>query len=196
MFYEFLKLVLPPLFKVIFRFEVHGEKNIPLSGPLVLASNHASYLDPPLIGCASPRKAFFMAKEELFRGLPGRIYSSLGAFPVKRGASDVDAVKHALTILKDDRVLAIFPEGTRSKDGTLGKAGLGTAMMASKQRAPIVPTAIIGSGIKPFHPLWPKIKVIFGEPIYFPEGKISKDVLQDVTNKLMSEIGRLMQEYR
>ena len=93
MFYTLLKAFFKILFKLAFRWEVKGQENIPAQGPLVIASNHQSLWDPPFLGTAATRKVYFMAKEELFFPVFGSIIKQLGAFPVKRGASD----RHAIT---------------------------------------------------------------------------------------------------
>lgn len=197
MWYRFVQVFFHIIFKILFRFEIIGKENIPKNGPLIVASNHASLLDPPLVGTAATRKVCFMAKEELFVPVLGDLYRSLGAFPVKRGASDRTAIKWALQLLKTDKVLGIFPEGTRSKTGKLGHAGSGTLGIAGKFRVPIIPTAIIGSNLKMQKSLWPKIKVVFGKPIYFPEDRVvDKELLQEMTDKMMQEIGQMLENYR
>ena len=117
MIYTILKPILWVLFKLGLRLNVEGTENIPQEGPLVIASNHLSLLDPPVIGVAATRKVHFMAKQELFVPILGDIYKALGAFPVRRGGADRAAIKHGIDILKDNKVLAIFPEGTRSLGG-------------------------------------------------------------------------------
>ncbi len=191
MLYSFLDVVLGILFKIFLRLEVHGAENIPKTGPLVIASNHLSLLDPPVIGVAAPRKVHFMAKQELFVPVLGYIYKTLGAFPVKRGGADRAAIKHGIEILQSGKVLAIFPEGTRSKTGSLGKLEPGALMMAGKSNAVIVPTAISGTDIKRCGRLWPKVTVRFGKPVPFPQVGLNKDVLQDLTDKLTADIKAL-----
>ena len=117
MFYSFIKVFIYVLAKIFLRLEISGTENIPLNGPVVIASNHVSLLDPPIIGVASSRKIHFMAKQELFVPILGSIYRTLGAFPVRRGAADRNAIKYGIDLLLAEKVLAIFPEGTRSKTG-------------------------------------------------------------------------------
>ena len=195
MLYSFLDVVLGILFRIFLRLEVHGAENIPKTGPLVIASNHLSLLDPPVIGVAAPRKVHFMAKQELFVPVLGYIYKTLGAFPVKRGGADGGAdraaIKHGIEILQSGEVLAIFPEGTRSKTGQLGKLEPGALMMAGKSNAIIVPTAVSGTDIKRCGRLWPKVTVRFGTPVPFPPVGLSKEVLQDLTDKLTADIKAL-----
>ena len=192
MIYTLLKPILWVLFKLGLRLNVEGTENIPQEGPLVIASNHLSLLDPPVIGVAATRKVHFMAKQELFVPILGDIYKALGAFPVRRGGADRAAIKHGIDILKDNKVLAIFPEGTRSKTGKLSKAEPGALMMASKAMATIVPCCVIGTDYKRQGRIWPKVTVRFGKPIYFPaDAVVNKEFLHDMTENLMQHIAKL-----
>ena len=192
MIYTILKPILWVLFKLGLRLNVEGTENIPQAGPLVIASNHLSLLDPPVIGVAATRKVHFMAKQELFVPILGDIYKALGAFPVRRGGADRAAIKHGIDILKDNKVLAIFPEGTRSKTGKLGKAEPGALMMASKAMATIVPCCVIGTDFQRQGRIWPKVTVRFGKPIYFPaDAVVNKEFLHDMTENLMQHIAAL-----
>ena len=135
----------------------------------------------------------FMAKQELFVPVLGSIYRTLGAFPVRRGAADRNAIKYGIDLLLADKVLAIFPEGTRSKNGQLGKAEPGALMMAGKARAVIVPTAVSGTNLRSSGRIWPKVKVKFGKPIYFLEDEsVTKEVIIRMTDELMNEIQALL----
>ena len=192
MIYTILKPILWILFKIGLRLNVEGASNIPMDGPLVIASNHLSLLDPPVIGVAATRKVHFMAKQELFVPILGDIYKALGAFPVRRGGADRAAIKHGIDILKDNKVLAIFPEGTRSKTGKLGKAEPGALMMASKAMATIVPCCVIGTDYGRQGRLWPKVTVRFGKPIPFPkDAMVNKEFLHEMTETLMQRIAAL-----
>ena len=192
MIYTLLKPILWLLFKIGLRLNVEGTENIPKDGPLIIASNHLSLLDPPVIGVAATRKVHFMAKQELFVPILGDIYKALGAFPVRRGGADRAAIKHGIDILKGNKVLAIFPEGTRSKTGKLGKAEPGALMMASKAMATIVPCCVIGTDFKRQGRIWPKVTVRFGKPIYFPaDAVVNKEFLHEMTENLMQHIAAL-----
>ena len=192
MIYTILKPILWVLFKLGLRLNVEGTENIPQEGPLVIASNHLSLLDPPVIGVAATRKVHFMAKQELFVPILGDIYKALGAFPVRRGGADRAAIKHGIDILKDNKVLAIFPEGTRSKTGKLGKAEPGALMMASKAMATIVPCCVMGTDYRRQGRIWPKVTVRFGKPIYFPaDAVVNKEFLHEMTENLMQHIAAL-----
>ena len=192
MIYTLLKPILWLLFKIGLRLNVEGTENIPKDGPLVIASNHLSLLDPPVIGVAATRKVHFMAKQELFVPILGDIYKALGAFPVRRCGADRAAIKHGIDILKDNKVLAIFPEGTRSKTGKLGKAEPGALMMASKAMATIVPCCVMGTDYRRQGRIWPKVTVRFGKPIYFPaDAVVNKEFLHEMTENLMQHIAAL-----
>lgn len=192
MFYAIVKFIGLNLFRVFLRLEIEGQENIPKKGPLLLACNHISLLDPPVVGAACTRNVHWMAKEELFVPVLGTIYRWLGAFPVKRGAADRAALKHGIDIMQNNEVLAIFPEGTRSKTGALGKAAPGALMMAGKVRATILPTCVIGTDVKRQGKLWPKVKVRFGKPIEFPKDAfVDKELLTKLTNDMMDSIAAL-----
>lgn len=177
--------------KIIFRLRVLHSERFPVDGPVVLACNHVSLADPPLVGTASPRRVNIMAKEELFVPVIGSFYRLLGAFPVRRGGADRAAIKHGIDILKNGECLMIFPEGTRSHTGKLGKAQPGALMMASKARAVIVPTCIVGTDFKRDKHFWPKVTVSFGEPMYFPaKEEINKDLLHKMSEEMMARIAK------
>jgi len=138
MFYFCVKNIGLLLFRIFLRLEIQGQENIPKDGPMLLACNHISLLDPPVVGAACTRNVHWMAKEELFVPVLGTIYRWLGAFPVKRGAADRNAIKHGIEIMENNEVLAIFPEGTRSKTGELGEFHAGSFKIATKTQCPIV----------------------------------------------------------
>jgi len=187
--YDFCHITFPWLFSLWLRWEVFGRENIPADGPVVIACNHLSLLDPPVLGAAATRQVHFMAKSELFRpSWFGAIIRKLGAFPVRRGAMDRDAIKTGLTILKEKKVLAVFPEGTRSKTGELGRAGGGAFMMAVKMKAKIVPAYIYGTDLKR-HPGWPKVRVIFGKPMeYNPAMGTGRESLDEIGARWREEV--------
>ena len=187
--YDFCYLTFPWIFKIWLRWEVFGRENIPQEGPVVIASNHLSLLDPPVLGAAATRKVHFMAKSELFKPVWfGALIRKLGAFPVKRGEMDREAIKTGLKILKENKVLAVFPEGTRSKDGELGRAGGGAFMMGIKRKAQIVPAYIYGTDTKR-HPGWPKVRVIFGKPMeYDPNMGTGRDALDELGARWREEV--------
>ncbi|UWG99223.1 1-acyl-sn-glycerol-3-phosphate acyltransferase [Dehalobacter sp. DCM] len=147
-------------------YKISGLENFPHEGPVIVACNHISMWDPVIVGCAMPRQVYFMAKEELMK-LPvvGFILRSVGAFPVKRGQGDISAFRRSLGLLKEGRVLGIFPEGTRSKSGDIQEAMSGIALIVEKSHAPILPVKVYGAkGL--LKQKRGKIGIIIGEPIY------------------------------
>jgi 1-acyl-sn-glycerol-3-phosphate acyltransferase len=125
---------------------VQGEENVPVAGPVLMVSNHLSYLDPVSIGDASPRRVVFMAKAPLFENrILGFLLRGVDAFPVRRGEPDRSAFRTTLAMLGEGRTVCIFPEGTRSPDGTLQDAEPGAALFAMKAGCPIVPVFVSGT---------------------------------------------------
>ena len=125
---------------------VIGAENIPETGPIILAPNHRSYMDPPYLSLVTKRQLHLMAKDSLFR-VPvfGAYIKAMGAFPVKRGAADRGALKQAMAELKAGRVMGIFPEGTRAEPGTLLLGEKGFALVAKQTGVPVVPIALEGT---------------------------------------------------
>ena len=153
---------------------VIGEDNVPPIGPVLLVSNHVSYLDPVAIGDASPRRVVFMAKAELFKIKPlGFLLRGVDSFPIKRGEADRAAFKNTLTMLGEDRAVCIFPEGTRSPTGEIGEAEAGAGVFATRTGCPVVPVYVHNSnrmlshGGK-LHRGFP-ITVTFGSPFVLPK---------------------------
>jgi len=144
--YWFCWIVLRFFFVVILRLRVEGRENIPRSGSFVLCSNHVSWLDPLLLGAMFPRRLYYMTKVEAFASpVAGMILRTVGAFPVRRHAPDRGAIRRALDLLSNGRTVAVFPEGTRSRDGQLGRAEPGAALLAVWSGAEVLPVAISGS---------------------------------------------------
>ena len=150
--YAFVRgLVRNAFFRPLGGIKTFGEENIPGSGAVILAPTHFSLLDPPAVACGIRRQLSFMAKEELFRGLFGKIIFSVGAFPIRRGAGDREALKLGLSRLAEGRALLMFPEGTRGDGKRLGALNKGVGLMAKQSGCPVVPAAIIGT-----HVMWPR----------------------------------------
>jgi 1-acyl-sn-glycerol-3-phosphate acyltransferase len=193
------------VFKVYLRiggWKVVGRENIPATGPVIFAPNHASLLDPPLVGVSCGRWPFIMAKAELFRGIVGWAIEQMGSFPVKRGSADRYAFKQAKRILGEGKPLLIFPEGTRTRTGEFGKAEAGLAMLAHSNKAPIVPIFISGTerAFSPrrggFH--FVKARIEFGKPLYFEEEyarRGDRDTLDIIGGRVMSEITAMRERY-
>ena len=134
MFYKIFKVICRFWFGTILRTRVLGAENIPDDGAFILAANHVSNWDPPFLGTFMEREVCYMGKEELFKNpIMAWVCRSLHVFPVKRGAADKTAIKTAIKILKDGKCFGIFPEGTRSKTGKLGKAEAGVSPRRHRQ---------------------------------------------------------------
>jgi glycerol-3-phosphate dehydrogenase (NAD(P)+) len=144
--YWTLRAFLLPFFLVYFRLARIGREHLPRKGPLLLAANHRSFLDPFVIGALTRRPVYYMAKRELFeKRWQAWVLNSLGAFPVDRGAGDKGAMDTARAILERGDCVVIFPEGTRVRSGPLGDPRRGVGRLALETGAPVVPIAVIGS---------------------------------------------------
>lgn len=187
--YPLAKTLVKTIFYPFYRIKVIGKENFPKEGGVLLCSNHIDNLDPPVVGITCPRPVHFMAKEELFEMpiLKGLI-PKLNAFPVKRGMSDRKAMRKALSLLKEGRVVGLFPEGTRSKDGELQEGLAGAGFFALRGNADVMPCAIIG----PYKPLRP-LKVVYGKPIDMTPYREQKASPEEVTKMIMDEIRKLIE---
>ena len=194
MFYKCLAVVLRFIFKVFFKAEVIGVENVPKEGAVILAANHISNFDPPFLGSFSPRPVHYMAKIELFQNkIFAKIISALYAFPVERGTADKGAIKTATNILKNNEVLGIFPEGTRSKTGEVGKGEVGVALLASLANAAVVPVALRGTNeMFSENKTFPKLTLVFGEPIKFEGNRKDREELSAFSDKIIDEIKKLL----
>jgi 1-acyl-sn-glycerol-3-phosphate acyltransferase len=167
-FYESIRVLIYALLPLLVRLRVAGVENVPKTGPMILVSNHLNWIDIPMISLRVPRRTHFMAKYELFRKAPFKwLVIGLGAFPVRRGEADRQAIKQAEEVLKAGQVLVIFPEGHRSDEHQMIEGKTGAALIAVRSGAPIVPVGVYGSEkFKPWH-LWPfrtPITLTYGEP--------------------------------
>lgn len=194
--YKILHMFLRFFFSVVFRWKTMGIENIPVQGGVIIAANHISLWDPPVVGSAIFRPVHFMAKEELF-SIPvfSWIITRLNAFPVRRGSADRGAIRKAITLLEQGEVIGLFPEGTRNKTEKLGQPEPGVAMIAHKVGVPIVPTAVIGTNkIGKNGILFPRFIVKFGKPIIVNKCKSDKETLENTGKLVMQEIARLLAE--
>ncbi len=198
--YYFGRFLFRVLFRLLGRWEVYGHENIPVTGGAVIAANHCSYLDPPVAGSGLKRPTYFMGKKELFAvPILGWLIRRTGCFPVDRDKQDKEAIRVAVSLLKSGNLLCMFPEGTRSPDGTLQPpSGVGVALVASRAGVPIIPTLIRGT--YQAYPTGAKfvrradISVTYGRPIETtsPDGqKAHKQELLALTDGVMAEIARL-----
>ncbi len=186
-FYHIARFLVNVIFRIIFRIDINGRKNIPKKGRLILCSNHISNLDPIMLAIAIPRPISFMAKKELFENkILSKLFYSLGAFPIDRKGSNIIAIKTSLRVLKDEKILGIFPEGTRVYDMNLDNAKPGIGLISIKGKSPVIPV-FIESKYKPFS----KVKIKIGEPIYFGDSygkKLNTEDYQNISRDIMKSI--------
>ncbi len=193
MIYAITKFICRIVYGKIFSTNVIGAENIPEKGAFILAANHLSNWDPPFLGTFIKREIFFMGKEELFKNpIFAWWIRGLHVFPVKRGAADKTAIKTAVKIIKDGHCLGIFPEGTRSKTGKIGKAEPGVSLIAAMTKTPIIPAAIINTNkIFSAEKKFPRLAVVYGKPMNFTGSAKDKDALANFAQSVMAEVARL-----
>jgi 1-acyl-sn-glycerol-3-phosphate acyltransferase len=178
--YWVLRSLLVPFFLVYFRLQRIGREHLPSSGPLLLAANHRSFLDPFVIGTLVRRPVYYMAKRELFeKPWQAWILNALGAFPVDRGAGDGEAMATAREILQRGDCVVVFPEGTRVRPGALGEPRRGVGRLALETGAPVAPVAVIGSEhVRDGWRIRPrKVRIRVGRPLLFPTVELCSPAL-------------------
>ncbi|GAC1404681.1 MAG: lysophospholipid acyltransferase family protein [Ktedonobacteraceae bacterium] len=197
--YEAIRcLIAVPVLLLVARIYLRGRHNVPKHGAYLIAANHLAWTDIPLVPLFLPRKVIYMAKEEYFTSKIAWLVRLLGAFPVKRGEGDRQALRTADDQLKKGNVVVLFPEGTRSKTRTLAKAHAGLGMIALRSGVPVVPVAIWGSEniLKQFRP---PVTISYGEPMVFkPKGaKITREDIDNATEEVMRAVAAMLPpEYR
>lgn len=194
--YRIIKLLLLIIFKGIFRFKVIGSENVPEKGGVIVATNHTSYLDPLVIGCAiRKRQATFMARHGLFKIPLIGMFVKTFSFPVDRDKPKPSTIKEAVNRLRKGELIVMFPEGSRSRDGNLLDAKRGAGILAEVAKAKVVPAFIEGTytalpvGAK-FIRL-SRIRVIFGNPIEIKGEKTGRDFQEKIGNDIMEAIRSL-----
>lgn len=182
------------ILKIFWRMKVEGFENIPKKGAVIIASNHVSYLDPAVLIASSNRKIYFITKKEIFKNtFVSFILKKLNAFSVNRENVDILAFKKVINILREEKVLGIFPEGKRSSNGELQELKLGAIKIAMKTGVPILPVGIIGThkiyprGIK--FPILFKHKIIvkYGAPQHLNKLKSKDKIYQKEELKLLGK---------
>ena len=184
--------------KAGFQFRVFGQENVIEEGPAIMAANHQSYLDPPIVGVSCKRELYYMARKSLFdKPLLGPFISRVNAIPVDLSKGDLAALRTVIQLLKAGRRTLIFPEGTRSLDGQIQKARPGIGIIIAKTLAPVVPMRIFGT-----FEAWPKggklqlhpIQVVVGKPIRFSNDDFlpaNREVYQKVSERVLAAVAAL-----
>jgi 1-acyl-sn-glycerol-3-phosphate acyltransferase len=189
-------------FRLLCRWRVTGVETCPRWGPLILAPNHISYLDPPAAGSAVPQPVWFMAKHELF-AIPvlGTILPLVNAFPVRRGTADRAALRRAEALLREGKTVVLFPEGMRRFDGRLGDPEPGVAFVALRTQAPVVPVALVGTDrALPRHSALPRparVEARLGPPMTFPDlyhRTADRSALDEASRRIMAALRSLLND--
>lgn len=199
MFYVITKWTLFVIARLFFKFRIFGEENIPGEGGIIIASNHTSYLDIPFLGCGIRRHADFVGKSELFRNrIVGWIFRKLGALPIKRARIDRGAISEAVMRLKQGRVVVIYPEGARSRNGRLSEPKAGIGMVVAMSGARVIPSFIMGTDrVLPKGSKWIKfnpVKLYLGSPLDFSSLinlKKGKELYKEISEEIMRGIEEL-----
>lgn len=194
--YAIVRAILNFFFFVIFGLKVEGRENVPQTGAIIVAPNHKSYWDPPVVGVAfNTRIIHYMAKEELFKNpFFGWLIRQFGTFPVKRGTVDRAAVRQAIKEIKEGNPLGIFPEGTRIKREGLGRFHTGMASLALMTGTPVIPVAVLGTMDLPRKN--GPFAVLIGKPIEVPKQRPTDEKVAELNDIVKAEIQKLMDDYK
>ena len=199
--YGFCHYVITVFADAFFHGEYHGQEHLPRDSAFLIAANHASFMDPPFIGCRVPRQIAFFARKTLWKpGVASWWLDTVGTIPVDRdGGQDVSAIKRVLKALKEGKALILFPEGTRSPDGTLQSAKAGVGLLACKAQVPVIPARIFGSfeaygkGVK-IPRFGTPVSVVFGpalQPSEFDDAAAGKERYQIASERIMRAVAAL-----
>ncbi|MGV2918750.1 lysophospholipid acyltransferase family protein [Streptomyces alfalfae] len=188
---------------VLFRPRVLGSWRVPVSGPVILAVNHAHNVDGPMVMGVAPRPTHFLIKKEAFVGPLGPFLDAIGQVKVDRSGADRTAITRALGVLGQGGVLGIFPEGTRG-EGDFASLRAGLAYFAVRSGAPIVPVAVLGSTerdgrlIKQLPPLRSRVDVVFGDPFEAGDGsgRRTRKALDEATVRIQERLSRHLENAR
>jgi 1-acyl-sn-glycerol-3-phosphate acyltransferase len=184
------------LVRLLTRAHIEGLDRIPDSGPLIVVSNHLHYFDTAAVGATLPRPSYVLAAEKYEHHiLFGPILRIAGAIFINRGEADRAALRQARAVLQDDHCLAIAIEGTRSQSGALAEGKQGTAYLATRADAPIIPVVVWGT--ENIIPAWFRLRraevhVVYGEPFRLPAGRARADDLDRYTEQIMIRLARLL----
>jgi len=190
MFYRFARRIVIIFAHILYRIRVTGSEHIPPEGAVIICSNHIHGMDALALAMYTKRQIFYMAKKELFEGwFLGTILRKAGAYPVDRKGNDLKAYRHTIQLLKDEKALGIFSQGTRTQEFDNVKGGV--AVFALKSGAPVVPVGIRGS-----YRLFSKMHINFGPPISMDKyqgRKIKSDLVDEVMAEIVSNVSTLAQ---
>lgn len=197
--FKLVQFILRVIFDLLYRVEKIDLDKVPINGKLIICSNHISYLDPVVIGTYFPRCVYFMAKKELYNNkFLSSLVTFLNTFPVERKAFNRKAFSISFEILKDENVLCLFPEGTRSTDGVLRGGKKGVGFIAAASNTPILPVAISGTNKiiqKPYRRIFfPRVKLIVGDIIDIKDilkEHSKKEAISIIVDRTMKEIGKI-----
>ena len=193
--FHLVRLFSLTFFKFFHFFRTSGADSLP-PGPLILAPNHASYLDPPATGCGLFRVTYYLARHTLFKPpIASWLLPSIGSIPVNQNSPGPSSLKNIFEVFKNKGTLVLFPEGQRTFDGNLRKAEPGIGMIAARANVPVVPVHIIGSREAmprngSWHPFRP-IRVVYGQPMRFSGDPKSRHDFQKFADEIMSAISKL-----
>lgn len=193
--FHLVRLFSLTFFKFFHSFRISGADSLP-PGPLILAPNHASYLDPPATGCGLFRVTYYLARHTLFKPpIASWLLPSIGSIPVNQNSPGPSSLKNIFEVFKNKGTLVLFPEGQRTYDGNLRKAEPGIGMIAARANVPVVPVHIIGSREAmprngSWHPFRP-IRVVYGQPMRFSGDPKSREDFQKFADEIMSAISKL-----
>lgn len=193
---KFAKFITKMVLTIFFKVEVYNRHKVPTDGPALLCANHNTILDMFFLGYKLDRWIYWMAKEELFKSkISGFIFKNLGAFPVKRGTGDVSSVKSAYKLLNDNKIVGIFPHGTRIDPSKIDTAKVksGAAMIAANTGVPIIPATVIGN-----YKLFSRMRVVFGDPfvIEAQDKKLTKEDLSEMSRDIIKRVYKLSEGNR
>ncbi len=171
LWYRFCRDSARGLIGLLWGLRVRGREKIPETGPVIVACNHISLLDPPVVGSVIPREAGFVAKRELFKGLLGRLIRSLNSIPIDRSRLSLQTMDRLADFLGSGRVLVFFPEGTRSRDGEFGKPKVGVGVLLDRCPAVVVPAYVEGTNdlVRNLFRRG-RVRITFGDPFALPKG--------------------------
>ncbi|HOQ07571.1 MAG TPA: lysophospholipid acyltransferase family protein [Clostridiales bacterium] len=184
---KFLLALTKIVFRIFFKVEVINQHKVPQDGPALLCASHNTMIDMFFLGFKLKRWVYWMAKEELFRNpLLAFVLRKLGAFPVRRGTADISSIKHAYKLLKENKIVGIFPQGTRAKTANREyPAKSGAVLIAANAGVPVIPAAVFGT-----YRLFSRMKVVYGDPYYIEKNgdKLSKEYLSEMSRDMIDRI--------